>query len=141
MVEGFLHRIFYPLQTTRSWDYPSRVNGRAWKIYLEQHELITLDSLVSGGTTIASTDYILDPDEGPPYDVIQINIGRQAAFSTGDTFQRAIGATGLFGYSDNQASVGTTASSLDADDTTLDVGGDGQIGVGSILKIGTERVL
>jgi hypothetical protein len=47
----------------------------------------------------------------------------------------------LFGLSDNAESVGTTASALDADDTSLDVGANGQIGVGSVLRIGSERVV
>jgi hypothetical protein len=44
-------------------------------------------------------DYLLEPvNYGPPFNRVEINIGRNASFGGGDTYQRDIQIAGLWGY-------------------------------------------
>jgi hypothetical protein len=142
-VEGRLHRSFVPTVDARSWDYPSGQQGTPWRLWLDQHELISVTTLASDGTTIPAADYFLEPNaSGPPYSSIEIDLSSTSAFSSGDTWQQAITVTGLYGHTDDQATVATLAASLsDTTGTTVAVSDGSQIGVGSLLKVDSERML
>lgn len=143
-VEGYLHRVFVPTLATRYFDWPNQQYARAWRLWLDENEIISVTTLTSGGTTVASSDYFLEPaNSGPPYDRVEIDIDSSAAFSTGGTHQRAIVITGLFGYSNDETTVGTIAEALDSSETGVDVDGPtaAQVGVGSVLRVDSERFL
>jgi hypothetical protein len=139
--DGLLHRRFYPEIRTARFDWPNYSHARPWRLYLGANEVTSVDSLVSGGVTI--TDYFLEPaTEGPPYDSIEINLAGTAAFAATTTFQRSTVVTGTFcgcPVLDNPA--GALAEDLDASETGVDVTDSSLIGVGHILKCGTERML
>lgn len=142
--EGFLHRTFAPVLATRYFDWPNQQYARAWRLWLDENELISATTLSSGGTTISASDYFLEPvNSGPPYDRIEIDIDSSAAFATGGTHQRAVAVTGLWGYTADETSVGTTAEALDSSETGVDVDGAtaALVGVGSVLKVDSERML
>lgn len=143
-VEGCLHRIFYPELDTRSFPYPGPQYARPWRLWLDANEVISVTSLSSGGTTIASTDYFLEPNEyGPPYNRVEIDLDSSAAFGGGDTHQRNITITGLFGHSNNETTLGATTEALDASETGVDVDAatSAEVGVGSLLRIDSERLI
>jgi uncharacterized Zn-binding protein involved in type VI secretion len=141
-VEGLCHRVFYPLVATRYFDWPNQQYARSWRLWLDQHDLISVTSLVSGGVTIPTGDYYLEPvNDGPPYRSVEINLGSQSAFSAGDTHQRSIVITGLWGHSADTAPAGTLAEALDASETGVDVGDSSLIGVGQIIAVGSERMI
>lgn len=145
-VYGLCHRVFYPTVATRKFDWPSRARATPWILRLNSNELISLTSLTSGGTTIAASDYLLrradDLDE-PPYTRIEINLGSDASFGGGDTYQQDIVVTGLFGYRNDETSAGTLTEALDASETGIDVDAatSAAVGVGSLLRIDSERVI
>lgn len=134
MVESFCHRIFYPVQATRTFDYPGQ------KLWLDDQELISLSELSSDGTVIPSTDYFLRPDIGPPFDRIEIDQDSSSSFAGGP--QRAISATGLWASAPNTEALMTTldAAISSTTATTIDVNAPAG-GVGAILRIGSERML
>lgn len=142
--ESFLHRRYYPEIATRYIDWPNQDYAPSWRIYLKKNELISLTTLVSGGTTIPATDYFLrrsDNEERPPYTFIDINLASASAFSGGSTFQRSIALTGVFGYQDVQTDIGgTLATTVNASVTTVDVTNSADIGTGSLLNLESERV-
>lgn len=143
-VEATLHRRFYPQTDTRSFDWPNRNYTPSYRLWLGINELISVTTLVSGGTTIAPTDYLLrraDDLNEPPYDHLEIDLSSSASFSSGGTHQQSIVVTGLFGYSDNQVAAGTLAEALDSSETAVDVSDSSVIGVGHILKVGSERMI
>lgn len=143
-VEGLLHRTFEPVLATRYFDWPNHQYARAWRLWLDENELISVNTLVSGGTTISASDYFLEPvNSGPPYDRIEMDLDSSAAFATGGTHQRAVAVTGLWGYRNTETSVGALAEALDASETSVDVNGAAaaQIGVGSVLRVDSERIL
>jgi hypothetical protein len=143
IVRGQLKRDFWPVQATRYWPWPVPGRTSTWRLWLDQDELISLDTLVSGGTTIATGDYLLEPaNDGPPYDRIEINLGSDASFESGPlTDQRSIAATGLFGYTDDAADAGTIAEALDDVETGVDVSDSASIGVGDLIKVDNERMV
>lgn len=139
-VEGLCHRTFYPWTGTRYKDWPS-LSGSSYRVWLDRDELVSVSALVSGSTTIATGDYLLEPVNDPPYDRIEVNLGGSGSFSAGDTYQRSIAITGVFmGCELREAASGALAANIGAADTTLTVTDGSLVGVGSLLRIGTERL-
>ncbi|WP_030798967.1 hypothetical protein [Streptomyces sp. NRRL S-337] len=141
-VDGLCHRTFYPQQATRSWDWPAAPGPRPWRLWLDANELISLDSLTSGGRAIDTADVLLEPNQyGPPYNRIELNISSNSTFGGGPTPQRDIVGFGLFGYRDDSTAVGTRTG-LGASETTLtvDAAASAALGVGSLLRLDDERL-
>jgi hypothetical protein len=137
---GLLKRRFYPEVKTVTFDWPA--DSRPWRLWLGQHDLISVTSLTAGGETIAASDYFLRPDDGPPHDRIEIDLASSAAFASGDTHQRAVSIVGLWGFGDDDATAGTLAAAVSTTTaTTVDVSDAGAAGVGDLIKAGSERML
>jgi hypothetical protein len=140
-VEGLCHRVFHPVVATRYFDWPDQY-ARPWRLWLDASELIELTSISSGGVTIPTGNVNLEPNRsGPPYNRIEIQMDTDSAFGGGSTPQRDITITGLFGYSNDEAPAGTVATGIGSLATTLIVSNAAAIGVGQVLRIGTERIL
>lgn len=135
-VEGITHRVFYPEIATRKFRAP--VISKLW---LNQHELITSLDLISGDVTLVeNTDFFLEPQaSGPPYNAVDLNTGADGAWNWDSTPQQSISIRGLWGYNLETAPVGDLVSSINDSVTTLDV--TRSPGVGSLLTIGTERLI
>ncbi|WP_406418048.1 hypothetical protein [Streptomyces sp. NBC_01614] len=143
-VEDLCHRKFFPVQATRYFDWPDVQYRPSWRLWLDDNELISLTTLTSGGVTIPSTDYFLEPNRsGPPFNRLEIDLDSSAAYGGGDTHQRNIAVTGLWGYRNTETAVGALAEALDASETAVDVNGAAAaaLGVGSILRVDSERML
>ncbi|MFJ5984310.1 hypothetical protein [Lentzea sp. NPDC092896] len=139
-VESLTHRRFYPEFATRYFDWPNEQDATPWRLWLNQHELIEVTTLEVAGVALSPNDFFLYPQGGPPYNRVEINLAGSAAFSGGATHQRAIGIAGLFGHSAKQAPAGVLAEGLDASETTVDVSDSAAIGVGQLIKVGSERM-
>ena len=140
-VEGLLHRRFYPERRTMTFDWPNSQHARPWRLWLDANELVDVDVLMVAGEEIPSSDYFLRPDDGPPYTRLEIDLDSSAAFSAGGTHQRAISITGLYGYRADESPSGTLTEALDSSETSVDVSDSAAIGVGDILRVGTERMV
>lgn len=143
-IEDLCHRRFYPVQATRYKDWPSRSGGTPWVLRLDDQELISVSTLASGGTVITADEYNLEPvNAGPPYSRIEIDLGDNASFGGGSTYQRDVQITGLWGYRNTETQVGALAEILDASETSIDVNGAASaiLGVGSILRADSERMI
>lgn len=144
VVDGMCHRIFYPHVATKYFDWPNSQGAVPWRLWLDDTELIAVTSVISGGTTIPSSNYNLEPNRtGPPYNRLEINIGTSSAFGGSTSYQRDIGIAGLWGYNLDESTLGITAEALDASETGIDVPGavSAEVGVGSILRIDSERFI
>jgi hypothetical protein len=138
-VRACLHRDFAPLLATKYFDWPDSQGSRGWRVWLDQHEAISLTQLVAGGQTIAPADYFLEPvNDGPPYDSVEINLATAASFNVGSTHQRNIAMTGLWGFDNVTAPAGALAEALDNSETAVDVTDSAAVGVGDLLLVGTE---
>ncbi|WP_049562236.1 hypothetical protein [Nonomuraea sp. SBT364] len=141
-VEGRLHRRFYPETATRTFDWPNAQRARPWRLWLDQHELASVTTLMAGGVTVASSDFLLYPTGGPPYNRLEIDLDSSAAFASGDTHQQAISIAGVYaGCPLDEAPAGALAEALDASETSVDVTDAAAVGVGDILRVGTERMI
>lgn len=142
-VEGILHRKFYPWTGTRYFPWPNEQGAPSWELWLDEDEVIALTAVSSGGTTISSSDYFLEPvNAGPPYDRLELDLSSNAVFTTNGTRQRSIALTGRFGYWDNEDAAGALENAIASTSTTsIDVTNSALVGVGSILKCDDERML
>jgi hypothetical protein len=143
-VEALCHRTFAPETATKSFNYPGPQIGRTWKLWLNANELISVTTLTSGGTTISASDFFLEPNQyGPPYNRIEIDLDSSAAFSSGDTHQRAITVTGLWGYRNDETTVGALTAAIattTATTLTVNAAASAELGVGSVLRLDSERL-
>jgi hypothetical protein len=113
-------------------------------LWLDGDEMISASALVSGGVTIAPASWRLrrmDGREEPPYTHLELDLGTSAAFTTALTSQRSIALTGVYGHSAVEATAGTITAGINASTTTVPVSDSSEIGVGSLLRIDTERVI
>lgn len=141
-VERLLHRKFYPFAGTYGFDYPGDRYARSYRIWFDQFDLVAATSVRNGdGTTIDAANYFLYPQDGPPYEWIEINRGSTSYFSTGSTVQRAVQITGTWGWDNTTALAGTLAAGINASVTSLTVSSVASIGVGSLLTVGSERLV
>lgn len=143
-IETLMRRRFYPQVATRYFDWPNFQRARAWRLWLGYDEVLSVSALVSGSTTIASTDYFLEPvNYGPPYSRIEIDLTSSAAFSANSgTHQRSVSVTGVFGFCNTTTPVGALAVAMtDTTGTTASVTDSAAIGVGSLILIGTEYLI
>lgn len=144
--EKLLHRTFYPFTGTRYFDFPNEQDARSGRLWLDENEIISVTSFVSGGTTIPSTDYFLEPaNSGPPYRSINIDRSSTSALSMGSngTVQRSQVITGVFGYDLVEDAAGTllaAVSSTTATTITVTASGTKPIGVGALLRVDSERM-
>lgn len=142
-VEGLLRRRFYPELATRYFDWPNQQSARAWRLWLENNELISVSSLVSGGSTISASNYFLrssDNASEPPYDALELLLSANATFGGGSTHQKDIALTGLYGFKDDSVTAGALAEALDSSETGVDVTDSSLIGVGHLIKVESERM-
>jgi len=142
-VEGLLKRKFYPQVATRYFDWPNHQYARSWRLWLDADELISATTVTAGGVVISSTDYFLEPvNSGPPYTHIEIDLDSTASFQASGTHQRAISILGLYGHSADEEPAGTLVSgSITASQTTADISDSSLVGVGSIIKVDSERMV
>lgn len=142
-VDDLCQRDFAPVLDTRYFDWPNPQRARSWRLWLDRNEVISVDELASAGTVIPDTDYYLEPaNSGPPYNRVETRLDRPSAFDSGATHQRAIALRGLFGFRDDTVPAGTlTAGITTVGQTTITITDPGAVGVGSLIRIGDERLI
>lgn len=146
-VETLCRRVFYPTRATRTFDWPSpdRAGTPGYRLWLDDSEIISVESASGGGVSLTTGNLLLEPSHlGPPYDHIDVNIGTSTVWQNAATWQRAISLTGLFGGApDSRESAGTVTEALDASETDMDVstGAAAAVGVGDVLVVDSERML
>lgn len=138
---GRLGRRFYPEVATRYFSRPTSSPQPLTRVLLGRYELISADTVVSGGTTLSPSAYVLGPrNDGPPYDRIDLVSTSYSAWPLG-TGVDAIVIAGTWGYNLDEAAAGTVAEALDLTETGVDVSDSSKIGVGTIIRVDTERMI
>lgn len=149
-IEGRMKRRFYPEIRTIKADWPNYSLSPTWEFQLGDNELISLSALSSGGVSIPTANAFLSRADNrlePPYNILQLSLGSSSAFSAGSTFQQALQITGLTGTNDTDTSLGAACAlggNINGSVNTLvlnPTAGIYTVGVGSILLIGTERLI
>jgi hypothetical protein len=148
-VEGLCHRpenAFAPVLATRYFDYPSRTRAPSWVLRFEDGRTVISVSAVTtnnGATTLTTGQYFLTPVNSPPYTGLEVDLGGTGSFSSGTTHQRAISATVLEGWTNDNVSIGALTAILGASTTaTASLSWTtARFGTGDILLIDSERVV
>lgn len=132
---------FWPEVRTRRFDFPDVASPTAWRLWLDSPELVSVTSVTSGGVTLDPASVLPRPDDGPPFDRIELDRSSTATFGLGSTPQRDVTVTGVWGYSLDVETVGALAASVSSTTaTTIDVT-DGTVGVWDLLTIDSERLV
>lgn len=142
-IENLTNRRFYPQDATRKFDWPNYQRARPWRLWLNQNDLISLTAVTSGGVAIPTASVFLEPvNDSPPSTYIELDLSTTASFAIGPTFQRSLALTGTWGYSAVTAPAGALGAAMtDTTGTLAQVTDSSQVGVGSVIVVGTERML
>ena len=146
-IENILGRRFIPQTATKLYRWPSPNGYGGYTLRLPDDDLLAIST---GGlttkaqdttpTTIAATDFFLEPVNDPPYTRIEIDLSSSAAFEPGDTPQRSISVLGRWAYCEDTVAAGALAEADDGSETALDVSDSSLIDVGDTILIGTEAM-
>lgn len=140
-VDKLCHRVFYPRADTRYFDWPNVQHASPWRLWLDQDEIVSVDTLVAGAVTIPTGNFFLESaNRGAPYRRVEINVGTSSAFAPGpQTWQRAISITGVFGWPESLAALTTLTANIGTTTaTTCAVADSSTVGVGDHIKVDTE---
>jgi VCBS repeat-containing protein len=145
-IEGHLHRIFYPYDTTFKWDWPNFQYAYPWRLWFDQWDLVSATQVQSpNGTVIPLGNVIFRPvnrKPGWPYTYMEIDRSTTSVFTAGATPQLSIWVTGTWGFSADTDAAGTLAAAVSSTTATAVTVSDGsQMGVGDLLIIDSERML
>jgi hypothetical protein len=142
-IDTLCHRKFYPRLATHRFDWPSRYSGTAWRLWLNgDTELVSVSAVTAGGQTISTANVLLYPEEGPPYDRVELDRSTSSVFSAGNTPQRSVVITGLYASAPNDEKlVATLAEALDDSETQVDLSRGDLAGVGSLLRVDSEYMV
>lgn len=144
-IDGWLNRHKHglaPRLATRYFNWPSFNFSRAWRLWLDENELISVTTLTAGGTAIAAADFFLEPvNSGPPYTHIEIDLDSQASFSNSGTHQRAIEVVGLWGINDDQKAATLLDGAVNSSVTSIKVDDGSSVGVGDVITVDSEKMI
>ncbi len=141
IIDGDTHRTFFPQTATRVFDWPPEQTARSWRLWLDSSPIISMTSLTIAGTAATVGNFNLEPaNEGPPFNLIEVDLSTAAAWSAGTTHQQAISIVGVWGWDDVTATAGTTSEDLTDSETDMSVTNGGLLGVGDLAIIASERM-
>lgn len=147
-VDRLCMRKFYPLQTTYNWDWPNYQYAYPWRLWLDQRELagppssLVVGSFLPQPIVIPTGEYLLLPQDGPPYTSIQLRRDTNASFGYNTTPQWDIQITGPFGYWISTEPAGSLAAAVaTTTQNSVQIGPSSLIDAGSTLVVGSERML
>lgn len=138
-IEGQLHRVFYPLDKGRFFDWPNYQYADPWKVRFEQWDLVVLTALESPrGTPVPLNQLFLEPVErkpGFPFEWMELDRSTNAAWGMGPTPQHSIYATGTWGFGADTDPSGTLTAGIGTSDATIIVSDSSLSGVGDVLVL------
>lgn len=138
-VDSLCRRAFTPWHGTRTFDNDLAEHVVADRLYLGQHDLISATTVSVDGTALAAADYVLCPQDGPPYRRVDLS---DSASSTWSRSQRGNSIAGVWGHSDNAAAGGALAAAVTTTTaTTITVTDGSRIGVGDLIRVDDERLV
>lgn len=142
-VERLTLRTFYPSYETRTFDWVPELDSPAsWRLWLDGNELAgPPTAITSGGQNLDIATVFPRPDTGPPFDHLEVDRSSSSSWLSGATAQRSIDIEAPYGSCPiDDAPASTLAAGINSSVTACTVGASWEIGVGSLLLVGTERM-
>jgi hypothetical protein len=143
-IEGYLHRVFYPTDGVRYFDWPNFQLAYPWRLWLDQHELAAIPtSVTTGGVNIPLSACNFEPvNSGPPFTYLELRRDQPYSFGVSSTPQRDTAITGTWGYTAATDPAGQLASTISSTTSPVVIVSDASlVGVGDLLVIDSERML
>lgn len=149
-IEERFERVFWPQSGTYTFDVPVDDSGTStpsWRLWLDPHDLISATAVTVGGVTVSG--YQLRPDNriNRPASWIELDRTGSSSFYSGSASQRRVAVSGLWGWWDESRAAGALAGGgVLASNSVLDLAtapaiGTAQVGVGHLIKVGSERMV
>jgi hypothetical protein len=146
LIDGELHRVFYPRDTTYKFDWPNWQYAYPWRLWFDQWDLVSATQIESPhGTVIPLGNVILRPvnrKPGWPYTHMEIDRSTSSVLAAGATSQLSVWVTGTWGFTADTDPAGTlTAAVTDTTSTAIAVSDSSLLGVGDLAIVDSERML
>ena len=144
-IYGMLHRRFYPVDGTKYWDWPNWQGAAPWRLWFDQHDLVTGHVGDCRGCGYPSRQRQLRA--GQQRGRRAIRVPRAEPLDHGGVQRRADTAAGRGDHRDvgllrHHGTRRLLAAAIsDTTGTTVTCTDSSAVGVGQILLIGTERML
>ncbi|MET0916716.1 MAG: hypothetical protein ABWY81_11020 [Jiangellaceae bacterium] len=134
---------FAPWTGTIEQDWPAEDNTSTYRYWLGPHSILTIDSVITGGEDATSAALGYPAQYGAPYDALDLDQAGSDVFTTADGIgQRSLAITGTWCATpiDERSAVAWTLSgSINSSAPTADL--LAPLGVGSLIRIGSERIV
>ena len=150
-IDGQFHRVFYPSDDTRFFDWPNQGGSgggqyaEPWRLWFNENDVTVLTALVTGGQTIPLSQVFLEPVNNPQkglpfYTYLELDRSSTAAFGgNAQTPQHAIALTATWGYGADADLAGALAANVGTSDTTITVTDGSKAGPGDLIVLGYGR--
>jgi hypothetical protein len=144
-IDSHMHRVFYPTDAIKRFDWPNFQYAYPWRLWFDQWELAAIPTAVtSGGVTIPLAACNFEPvNSGPPYNYLELRRDLPYSFGVGSTPQRDVAITGTWaGCAADTSPAGALAAAVSTTTATTVTVTDGSlVGVGDLLIADSERML
>lgn len=146
-VDDLCHRRFYNVLTTAYFDWPNFQRAYPWRIWLDEREIADIANpvpvLTSGGNVVPANTLFWGPwNYAPPYTRVEIDRSSSSTYGQGNTPQRDVAITALFGYWLKTRPAGALAAAVtDTTGTTITITDSSLADVGDTLTVDTEQLL
>lgn len=150
-IDGQMHRVFYPSDDTRYFDWPNQGGSgggqyaQPWRLWLDENDLVCMTSLVTGGVTITLDQVFAmpwdNPVKGRPYfTYIELDRATNAAFGgNAQTPQYSIAIGATWGCGADADPAGELAAAVATGDTSITTTDGSKLGPGDLMILGYGR--
>jgi hypothetical protein len=143
-IEGHLHRLFYPWDGVKWFDFPNYSYAQPWELFLDRNDVLCLTNFSSGGVAIPLNTCFLRPaNKRPGFPWTKIELDRSTSSTFGgnsQTPQNAIEAQATWGFTADADPAGNLAAAVTSTtQAAITVTNAALMGVGDLLIIGYGR--
>lgn len=150
-IDGQMHRVFYPSDDTRWFDWPNQGGSgggqyaQPWRYWLDDNDCVVLTALATGGVPIPLSAVFLEPVNNPRkgkpfYTYLELDRSQPYAFGgNSQTPQHSIQMGGTWGYGADADPAGQLAADVGSSDAAITVTDGSKAGPGDLVVLGYGR--
>lgn len=134
---------FAPWTGTIEFDWPTDANRSSYRYWLGPHSLLTTETVTSGGDDVTTAALGYPAQYGPPYEALDLDQADSFTYTTATGIgQRSLAVAGTWcatPINELTMATWTLTGSISSGDVSADL--LAVLGVGSQIRIGTERMI